>query len=239
MAMISWRSMRAAGCFIAMLLLIGLGRAYAEEPLPAQKEYEPPNGKGRVVVVVSGQTGPGNYADFARDIAEQGYLAVLVDGNDFWGLGGDRETLLHGVITRAQQLPHALPGKVAVVGFSLGGASSLGYATRWPDLVSAVVTYYPLTRHIVDPGNFVSRIRVPTLVLAGGYDVYRNCCPIEKARELERAAKANGGEGTLELVEYPYAGHGFVIKTTRAWRAVDAADAFRLTLAHLRRYSGD
>ena len=69
---------------IAIMLFVFLGRAYADAPLPSQKEYEPPNGKGRVVVVVSGQTGPGNYAYVAKDFAEQGYYAVLVDGNDFW-----------------------------------------------------------------------------------------------------------------------------------------------------------
>jgi dienelactone hydrolase len=230
--------MRVVGRVFATMLFICLSRAYAEEPLPSQKEYEPPNGIGRVVVVVSGQTGPGNYVGFAKDIAEQGYFAVLVDGNDFWVKDGDRETLLQGVITRAQQSPHALPGKVAVIGFSLGGASSLTYATRIPDLVSAVVAYYPATYYITDPSDFVSRIKVPTLILAGGYDTYKNCCLIETARKLAGAAKASGGKRTLEVVEYPYAGHGFTIRSTRAWRTSDAADAFRLTLAHLRQYSG-
>lgn len=73
---------------IAIVLCVCLGRAYAEDALPSQKEYEPPNGKGRAVVVISGQTGPGNYAYYASDLAEKGYYAVLVDGNDFWIKGG-------------------------------------------------------------------------------------------------------------------------------------------------------
>src|SRR5664279_2466864 len=120
-------------CVIAIMIFVFLGRAYADAPLPSQKEYEPTKGKGRVVVVVSGQTGPGNYAYIAKDFAEQGYYAVLVDGNDYWIKGGGGEALLKGVITRSQKSPHALPGKVAVVGFSLGGASSLTYATRMQD----------------------------------------------------------------------------------------------------------
>src|ERR1039457_2298145 len=98
----------------AILLWFCLGRAYAEDSLPSQKEYEPPNGKGSVVVVVSGQTGPGNYAYYASDLAEKGYYVVLIDGNDYWIKGGGGEALLRGVIVRAQQSPHALPGKVAV-----------------------------------------------------------------------------------------------------------------------------
>jgi dienelactone hydrolase len=221
------------------MLFVFLGRAYADAPLPPQQEYEPPMGKGRVVVVVSGQTGPGNYAYVAKDFAEQGYYAVLVDGNDFWVKSGGSEARLKGVITRSQQSPHALPGKVAVVGFSRGGASTLTYATRMPELVSAVVVYYPATQHITNPDNFVSKIKVPTLMFAGVRDTYKNCCRIETARKLADAAKKSEGKVMLEVFEYPNAEHGFTIKSSRAWSPTDTADAFRRTLSHLRQYSGE
>jgi dienelactone hydrolase len=242
---------------IAIMLFVFLGRAYADAPLPFQQEYEPPNGKGRVVVVVSGQTGPGSYAYVAKDFAEQGYYAVLVDGNDFWVAGGGGEirgsgkirigrgviaggeALLKGVITRSQQSPHSLPGKVAVVGFSLGGASTLTYATRMPELVSAVVVYYPRTSDISNLDDFVSKIKVPTLMFAGGRDTYKNCCRIETARKLADAAKKSEGKVMLEVFEYPDAEHGFTIKSSKAWTPNDAADAFRRTLSHLSQYSGE
>ena len=224
---------------IAIMLFVFLGRAYADAPLPSQQEYEPPEGKGRAVVVVSGHSGPGNYAYVAKDLAEQGYYAVLVDGNDFWIKVGGSEALLKGVITRAQQSPHALPGKVAVVGFSRGAASALTYATRMPELVSAVVVYYPATQHITSPGSFVSKIKVPTLMFAGGRDTYKNCCLIETARKLADAAKKSGGKAMLEVFEYPNAEHGFTIKSSKAWSPTDAADAFRRTLDHLRQYPGE
>jgi dienelactone hydrolase len=222
------------------MLFVFLARAYADAPLPSQKEYEPPKGKGRVVVVVSGRTGPGNYAYVAEDLAVQGYYAVLVDGNDFPFIkrtGG--EALLKGVITRSQKSPHALPGKVAVVGFSLGGGFTLTNATRMPELVCAVVVYYPLTSHITNPDNFVSKIMAPTLMFAGGRDTYKNCCLIETARKLAEAAKKSEGKVILEVFEYPYAEHGFIIKSTKEWSPTDAADAFRRTLSHLRQYSGE
>jgi dienelactone hydrolase len=224
---------------IAIMLFVFLGRASADAPLPSQKEYEPPKGKGRVVVVLSGHSGPDNYAYVAEDFAEQGYYAVLVDGNDFWVQSGGSEARLKGVITRSQQSPHALPGKVAVVGFSRGGASTLTYATRMPELVSAAVVYYPATQHITNPDNFVSKIKVPTLMFAGGRDTYKNCCRIETARKLADAAKKSEGKVMLEVFEYPYAQHGFIIKSSKAWLPTDAADAFRRTLNHLRQYSGE
>ena len=231
--------MRTNCCVIAIMLFVFLGQAYADAPLPSQKEYEPPKGNGRVVVVVSGQTGPGNYTYYAKDLAEKGYYAVLVDGNDFWIKGGGGEALLKGVITRAQQSPHALPGKVAVIGFSLGGASSLTYAARMQELVSAVVVSYPATYYIKNADDFVAKIKVPTLMFAGGRDTYKDCCLIETARKLASAAKTSGGKVMLEVVEYPDADHGWTIKSLKSYRRDYTADGFRRTLDHLRQNFGE
>jgi dienelactone hydrolase len=108
-----------------------------------------------------------------------------------------------------------------------------------PELVSAVVVYYPATQHITNPDNFVSKIKVPTLMFAGGRDTYKNCCLIEMARKLADAAKKSEGKVMLEVFEYPNAEHGFTVKSSKAWSPTDAADAFRRTLSHLRQYSGE
>ena len=108
-----------------------------------------------------------------------------------------------------------------------------------PELVSAVVVYYPLTAHITNPDDFVSKIKVPTLMFAGGRDTYKNCCLIETARKLADAAKKSEGKIMLEVFEYPDAKHGFIIKSSKAWSPTDTADAFRRTLSHLRQYSGE
>lgn len=232
--------MKTGFCLIATILLSWISETYAADQLPWQQEFDPPNGKGRVVVVVTGQTGPRSYAYYAKDIASQGFYAVLVNGNDFWKKGfwkqGVGDALLRAVISRARQSIHALPGKAAVIGFSLGGAATLTYATRMPESVSTVVTYYPATSFITDPDTFVSKIKVPTLMFAGVLDTYKDCCVIERARKLAAAAaKAGGGRVMLRLVEYPDAGHGFTIKNSKEWRGNDAADAFRRTLVQLQR----
>jgi len=221
---------------IVIILLGCIRQACAADQTPWQQEFNPVNGKGRTVVVITGDSGPASYSYYASDLAAQGYYAVLVNGTDFFGKGLSRNNIgldrLKAVIARAQQSPHAIPGKVAVIGFSLGGGACLTYAARMPDTISAVVTYYPETIFISDPSNFASKIIVPTLIFAGVLDTYKDCCLIERARKLA------GAGANIRLVEYRDAGHAFAIKRfPKSWRENDAADAFRKTLDYLKQNS--
>ncbi len=88
---------------------------------PAQTAYAPPSGKGPIVVLLSGHSGPGYYQSIAGAVAKIGYYA----GN------------LARAIERAQTSPHAVAGKAAVIGFSRGGGGSLVFAADMPEQVSA------------------------------------------------------------------------------------------------------
>ena len=209
--------------------------ARPDDATPAQKDYVPKAGTGRVVVVVSGQTGASNYTSISQDFADAGYYTVLVDGNDFWIKGGGGNALLQGVITRAQASPHALPGKVGVVGFSLGGATALTYGARLPEQVATVVVMYPLTNFIKNPDDFVGKIKVPVLMLAGTADTYKSCCMIETARALADAAKKNPDVAPLFVLhEYEGADHGFNMNTSHARALV--SDSRDRAIAQLRQY---
>ena len=207
--------MRALRRVLSALLACVVLAAHADDTAPPQKEYLPKAGTGRVVVVISGQTGASNYTSISQDFADAGYYTVLLDGNDMWVKGGGGNALLQGAIARAQASPHALPGKVGVVGFSLGGAAALTYATRMPEHVATVVVMYPLTNFIQHPDDFVGKIQVPVLMLAGTADTYRNCCTIETARALADAAKRNPDVAPLFVLhEYEGADHGFNMNTS-------------------------
>jgi dienelactone hydrolase len=194
----------------------------------AQQEFAPPQGKGRVVVVVSGLSGSEHYTPAARDIAALGYDAVLFDGDAMEGTHGEA---LKSAILQAQQMPHALPGKVAVVGFSAGGGLAIYYATQWPDLVAGVVAWYPATTFIKDVPGWAGRLKVPVLMFAGEKDTYRKCCLIETAHTVADAATAAGAK--FELVTYPKTEHDFV-KGGSHYNAESYADAMQRTGARLK-----
>lgn len=220
--------------FLAMSLAALSLCASAQDSVPPQQEFVPKSGNGRVVVVISGQTGMSAYTTTAQQIADAGFDVVLIDGNDFWIKDTSRAYgMLKEVIAHAQAGSHALPGKVGVVGYSLGGASALTYAARMPELVATVVAAYPLTAFIKDPSDFVGKIKVPVQMFAGTADTYRNCCLIETARQLADAAKASSPP-MLTLHEYNGVGHGFNLATAARKDQAAGQDAMERTIARLK-----
>lgn len=219
--------------FLAVAIATASFCVSAQDSDPARQEFTPKSGSGRVVVVISGQSGSVNYTATAQQIANAGFDVVLVDGNDFWIKDTLRaRNMLKEVIAHAQAGSHAVPGKVGVVGYSLGGASALTYAARMPDLVATVAAAYPYTAFIKDPADFVAKIKVPVLMFAGTADTYKNCCLIEMARELANAAKASS-PSMLTLHEYNGVGHGFNLAAAARKDQAAGQDAMERTIAQL------
>lgn len=227
---------RMAGLLLVLVVIggcaIGTVTTAAGPDGPRQTAYTPKRGKGPIVLVLSGATGPSQYHGFAVRLAEAGYYIVLLDGNDLFTRDERGKVSLQMAIARAQRAPNGIPGKVAVIGFSLGGGVALVSATAMADEVSAVIAYYPSTSFVTDPRRFVERFRVPTLVLAGEQDRYRNCCLVETIRAIDAAATERQAEFTL--VVYPGAEHGFNLPVP-AYRADFAEDAWQRTLEMLGR----
>ena len=196
----------------------------------AQEEFPPPSGKGRVVVVAAGASGKPPYREVARRIAALGYDAVLFETN---GWAATQDKGLRDAIAVALRMPHALPGKVGLVGFSLGGGDVLAYGTAWSDEVAVVAAWYPVTTTLkdADVAAWARRLRVPTVMLAGEDDINR-CCRVDKARELAKAAQDAGAP--FELTTYPNTPHGFVLGG-ESFKPRPYADAFARTEAALKK----
>jgi dienelactone hydrolase len=213
------------------LVLLGLA-VFASAS--AQSEFTPPAGKGRVIVAVSGALGASAYEPAAKQLASLGYDVFLYDGNKFVG---DQGVGLKAAINKAPQSPNALPGKIGVVGFSLGGGQVLGYAPQYADQVAVVVVMYPLTKVYKNINATVGRIKVPVLMLAGEDDHFdSNCCTIETARAI--ASAAADIKAPLQLVTYPNVGHDFIVRGSH-YDAKAAADAWSRTEAMLKQYLSD
>jgi pimeloyl-ACP methyl ester carboxylesterase len=194
---------RIGRCASLMAILLA---ALAPRLATAQQEIPPPSGMGRVVLIISGKSGRGPYTPIATRIAALGYHVVLYDSLPFVGTQG---RALSAAIEQALKSPHALPGKVGLVGFSLGGGMVLKYGSAWSDRVAIVAAWYPNTGRYLRPGlsedaidapALAERIKVPVVMFAGTDDYYLFCCVIDKARAIASAARAQNAP--FELTTY-------------------------------------
>ena len=205
-----------------------LAAALAAPCAPAQEEIAPPQGNGHVVVFVSGIMGPKHDKALSEALAALGYDVYVCDGRQLVKTQGSS---LRAIIQAAQQSPHALPGKVALVGISLGGGFALALGSEWPDIVAADIVWYPATGFAARLAGFTRRMSVPVLMFAGESDHFENCCLIETARAIETSAKANNAP--FELVTYPGADHDF-IKGGRNYNPTAYEDALNRTAVKLK-----
>jgi dienelactone hydrolase len=229
---------RKAQVMLALLSTGMIGCTHVAPPLEnvAYTEFVPSAGQGQLVVVLSGAFGPQAYTFFPAELARLGYYAVLFAGTDFGSQATGARDNLQQIILRAQHSPHAIQGKVVVIGFSAGGGAALTYATSMPDLVSLVVAYYPATSAIPDKGDVISRWEVPTLVFAGDADNNINrCCMIDTIRTMAGSARDRGAP--VDLVVYHGADHDFILAGPRLKKGA-ADDAWQRTLAALHQHLG-
>ncbi len=211
---------------IAIVLTVS-SKSFAQAP--TAQSFEPSGGKGPGLLFVSGQGGPKLYVAVAKQFAAEGFHVSLIDGNDVFKPNNAGQPSFVAAISALQSSPKTQPGKIAVVGSSLGGGATMTYASRMPDQVAAAVVYYPYTAFIQKPDAFAKQIKVPTLVLAAVKDTYKDCCLIDMTRKLAAAAP----KPMLQVVEYPQAEHNFNLEGPNM-RQADADDALKRALAHLR-----
>jgi dienelactone hydrolase len=219
--------------FRRTLIALVLAAVAFVPPASAQQEFPPPQGNGHVVVLISGIAGPSHDREFARAIAALGYDVALFDGKKMEGKGLGA---IRSAIEQAKQMPHAVSGKVALVGLSLGGGIALAYGAMMPDDVAVDIVWYPATGFFARFPGFARRIRVPVLMFAGESDTYRDCCLISTAHGIATAADAV--KAPFELVTYPDTGHDFIVGGSH-YNPKSYKDALERTAARLKAAFGD
>ena len=189
----------------------------------AQEYFFPEKDKGPLVVVLSGSSGPTRYQDLTSSIAKLGYSVLLVDGRDVPPDAGYASSNLKRYISEAQHNTKVKSGNVVVIGLSLGGGGALVNAVQGDNSIVGVIAMYPAIAK-VSRTSTANKLKVPTLIFAGGKDKFYNCCLVEYAHEYALSAKNIGK--SVDLVVYPNAGHGFNLKSTPGYMEEESIDSF-------------
>jgi carboxymethylenebutenolidase len=131
---------------------------------------------------------------------------------------------------------HGDPARLGVTGFCRGGRVTWLYAAHNPHLRAAVAWYGPIggARTEIQPHtvmDIAAEIKCPLLGLYGEQDP--GIPPIDVQ---EAADKAKAAGKTVEIVEYPDAGHGCHADYRPSYKPKDAADGWARMLAWFRKY---
>lgn len=236
----------------------------ADRPVPAYVARPDAPGRFPVVMVVSEVFGLHEYIrDTCRRLARLGYVAIAPDfffrqGDPSRTTDSDRVRDIASAVSEAQILGdidaalrflraqrYADRRKMAITGFSWGGAIVWLAAARFKDFKAAVSWYGRLAPP--SPRDFLSEpdrhwplqiapdLRAPVLGLYGGKDPGISAESIEQMRLALIQYRKRGSE----IVVYPDAQHGFHADYRSSYDASDAADGWRRMLIHFKRYGVD
>lgn len=178
-----------------------------------------PEGKGPFPAVVMlhdcsglGPASSGAPGRWAQELVKRGYVVVMPDSFTTRGFAGGvctdasaararvgpfyRADDAHDALAYARTLPYVDGRRVAVMGGSHGGATTL-IAVSMPGFAAAVALYPRCA-------GFAYRPSAPVLILAGELDDWT---PAEPCRKLAEYAQASGYPVSIKV--YPGAHHSF------------------------------
>ena len=197
----------------------------------------------------------GHIKDLTDRFAREGYAALAVDMYSFAGnkvtLDADEaaklmESLrydtamryLNGGVDYLARADFARGDRIGVAGFCMGGGHSLLMSCLNKEIKAAVAFYgqivndQPTENNPVNPIDLVPQMSCPLLFVHAGLDEW---ITLDHADRLRDAMKKSNKEG--EVKSYPNAPHAFFNDTKPdIYRQEEAQDAWRRTLAFLRRH---
>jgi carboxymethylenebutenolidase len=204
-----------------------------------------PQGKGPfpALVVIHEWWGLNDWVkEEASKLADQGYVTLAIDlyrgkvattpeeaHEIMRGVPEDRSNrdLLAATTFLASQ-KHVDAKRIGSIGWCMGGGYSLNLAIADPKLKAAVINY----GHLASDDATLKKINAAILGIFGGQD---KGIPPADVKKFESQLKALGK--TVEIHIFPDAGHAFENPNNKAgYRADDAAEAWKLTVAFLAKY---
>ncbi|HZD33520.1 MAG TPA: dienelactone hydrolase family protein [Candidatus Angelobacter sp.] len=204
-----------------------------------------PQGKGPfpALVVIHEYWGLNDWVkEQASKLADQGYAALAIDlyrgqvGTTpdeahqlMRGVPEDRANrdLLAATAFLATQ-KNVDAKRIGSIGWCMGGGYSLDLAIADPKLKAAVINY----GHLASDDATLKKINAPILGLFGGQD---KGIPPADVKKFESQLKALGKTADIHI--FPDAGHAFENPNNKTgYRADDAAEAWKLTVAFLAKY---
>ncbi len=234
-----------------LLLLILAGSAFAATSKnisyksgdeTVQSIIYSPEGKGPfpAIIVIHEWWGLNDWVkEQASKLSDQGYVTLAIDlyrgkvaktpdeaHEIMRGLPEDRAKRdLHAAMEFLQAQPNIKKDRIAAIGWCMGGGFALDVALQEPTLRADVINYGRLA---TDPES-ISKINASILGLFGGQD---RGIPADDVKKFEQLLKQQGKH--VEITIYPDAGHAFENpNNTSGYRADDAADAWKRTIAFL------
>jgi carboxymethylenebutenolidase len=240
--------------FLAILVLVFAVATFAADSKPVSYKsgdetvsalLYTPQGKGPfpALVVIHEWWGLNDWVkEEAAKLADQGYIALAIDlyrGNVaktpdeahqiMRGVPEDRANrdLLAATAFLASQ-KNVDAKRIGSIGWCMGGGYSLNLAIADPKLKAAVINY----GHLASDDATLKKIDAAILGIFGGQD---KGIPPADVKKFESQLKALGKTADIHI--FPDAGHAFENpNNTTGYRADDAAEAWKLTVAFLSKY---
>jgi carboxymethylenebutenolidase len=203
-----------------------------------------PEGKGAfpAIVVIHEWWGLNDWVkDQASKLSGQGYVALAIDlyrgkvatsaeeAHELMrGVPEDRAKRdLRAAVQFLQAQASVKKDRIASIGWCMGGGYSLDVALQEPTLRATVINY----GHLATDRESLKGINASILGIFGGQD---RGITVDDVQQFAKTLKELGKK--VDVTVYPEAGHGFENPNNKdGYRADDAADAWKRTVAFLER----
>ena len=186
-----------------------------------------------------------NIKDTADILAKQGYVVLAVDlfqgqvtadpnqarelSSSVRNNPGIAIENMKSAIAYLSSLQNVNASRIASIGWCFGGGQSLQLALNSEDHpLAATIIYYG---QVVNDTNEISKIKWPVLGIFGDQD---QSISVDSVKAFEQALNETGV--TNEIYIYPGVGHAFANPSNDNYAPQETADAWKKTLAFLKKY---